>query len=942
MFLKRIELFGFKSFADRTIIEFTGGVTALLGPNGCGKSNVVDSLKWVLGEQSSRNMRAEKMEDVIFNGTEARKPLNVAEVNLIVSNEEGYLDLDVSEISIKRRLFRSGESEYYINNTPVRLKEIREMFFDTGIGKSAYSIMEQGRIDQLLSTKPEDRRMVFEEAAGITKYKIKKTEAERKLDQTEKNMENVESILSEVRKQYETLKIQCEKTLRYREYQKQLFDLDRDLSLLKVRHLESQREQKKDLSEKENLKLKSLDDEIHELTASMKDFLDRISTMESDLNENQKRIYGMDLEKDNRENQFKLLKERQHELEESIGALQIRKGNVQERIALLNSEKGVKSEQLDANTGNLKELERNILQFEETIEKTAQEIETNRQEILEREQKTLDGEGLREELEISLRAIANEIVIELDKGLKDAEPAFTEKEQIETSLKDKLNSLWVQIKGRRDKLGDLVSMKSITEKNLRESLESQRDFMIAADKVIEESLNDLEKCRNLNPDFLNKFITPEGYVTRKRETEHQISETVIAIRENRRKIEELTARNEELIRQIDEYRAVLSELKVRKAEIAASLSALMEAIKKLDESLFEEDERRRELDRQIDSDTARIDDLKTRLNLLVKEKEDLDRLKGELLEKQQHLDQLIQTSGKEIEDQRILLEQKKESRNQLSLSLERRTIESGYLVEQIAEVERDFQEKYSRKLSDHLDRMDEINQSVSELKEIHSRIRQESKKLEYGLNYMAPEEFAEVEERFNFLQTQLNDLRKAREDLHQVTATIKQETEQLFLKTYEMIKRNFHEQFRKLFGGGRADIELVDPQDILNCGIEIYVQPPGKKLENIALLSGGEKSMTGIALLFAIFLVKPSPFCVLDEIDAALDEANIQRFVDLLADFSDKSQFIIITHNKRTVTGASTLLGVTMQESGVSTLISMRLSGEDEENDNGERTETER
>ncbi len=211
MFLKSIELFGFKSFADRSKIEFVDGITALLGPNGCGKSNVVDSIKWVLGEQSSKSLRAEKMEDVIFNGTEGRKALNVAEVTLTLSNDSGMLNLDVPEVSIKRRLYRSGDSEYYVNNTPVKLKELRELFFDTGVGKSAYSIMEQGKIDQVLSTKPEERRFIFEEAAGITKYKIRSAEAERKLDKTEENMRQVESILSEVKKSHDTLKIQSEK-----------------------------------------------------------------------------------------------------------------------------------------------------------------------------------------------------------------------------------------------------------------------------------------------------------------------------------------------------------------------------------------------------------------------------------------------------------------------------------------------------------------------------------------------------------------------------------------------------------------------------------------------------------------------------------------------------------------------------------------------------------
>ena len=251
MFLKSVEIFGFKSFADRSKIEFTEGISALLGPNGCGKSNIVDSIKWVLGEQATRMLRAERMEDIIFNGTENRKPLNVAEVTLTLSNDEGVLPIDISEISIKRRLHRSGESEYFINNTPARLKEIRELFFDTGIGKTSYSIMEQGKIDEILSSKPEERRYIFEEAAGITKFKQKAAEADRKLQKTEDNMRQVEGILGEVKRSYDNLKKQSEKTGDFRKYREEIFNLELDIHLLKLKDfLEVQNVKETKLKEK--------------------------------------------------------------------------------------------------------------------------------------------------------------------------------------------------------------------------------------------------------------------------------------------------------------------------------------------------------------------------------------------------------------------------------------------------------------------------------------------------------------------------------------------------------------------------------------------------------------------------------------------------------------------------------------------------------------------
>ncbi|MBN2627520.1 MAG: AAA family ATPase, partial [Spirochaetales bacterium] len=283
MFLKRMELLGFKSFADKTEITFNGGITALLGPNGCGKSNIVDSIKWVLGEQSTRNMRAEKMEDVIFNGTEGRKALNVAEVTLFLSNEENLLDLDVPEVAIKRRLYRSGESEYLINNTPVRLKELRELFLDTGVGKSAYSIMEQGRIDQILSSKPEERRYIFEEAAGITKFKIKGSEAERKLAKTEENMFQVENILHEVKRSYDSLKKQTDKTMVYRELKEEIFLLDLDLKLLQLKKYYESREKKTSLLVQSEEAFQKLKTEEEELGRILRESAGQVDSMESEL-----------------------------------------------------------------------------------------------------------------------------------------------------------------------------------------------------------------------------------------------------------------------------------------------------------------------------------------------------------------------------------------------------------------------------------------------------------------------------------------------------------------------------------------------------------------------------------------------------------------------------------------------------------------------------------
>ncbi|HTZ53162.1 MAG TPA: AAA family ATPase, partial [Spirochaetia bacterium] len=320
MFLKTLEIFGFKSFADKVRVEFSDGVAAILGPNGCGKSNVVDAMKWVLGEQSSRSLRAENMVDVIFNGSETRKPLSVAEVTLLVSNQDDVLPLDLPEVSIRRRLYRSGESEYFINNNVVKLKDVRELFFDTGIGKSAYSIMEQGRIDQLLSTKPEERRVVFEEAATITRFRVRGQEAGRKLEKTEENMRHVEGILDEVRRSYNSLKAQAEKAEAYRVLREQIFEVELEIQLLRLKGLLEDKKKREARLEEKTGSRDAIAREITGVNDAIAKQVDLVNSMESQLVESHKRLYQLDMEKNTRESRIRMFKERIAELEHAIEA----------------------------------------------------------------------------------------------------------------------------------------------------------------------------------------------------------------------------------------------------------------------------------------------------------------------------------------------------------------------------------------------------------------------------------------------------------------------------------------------------------------------------------------------------------------------------------------------------------------------------------------------
>ncbi|MEN6476942.1 MAG: AAA family ATPase, partial [Rectinema sp.] len=360
MFLKSLEIFGFKSFADRTLIEFSDGISALLGPNGCGKSNVVDAIKWVVGEQSPRSLRAESMEDIIFNGTETRKPLSVAEVTVTISNESGRLPLDVPEIAIKRRLYRSGESEYLINGRQAKLKEIRELFWDTGIGKSAYSVMEQGKIDQILSSKPEDRRYLFEEAAGITKHKVRSREAENKLERTEENMRQVAGILGEVKRSHDSLKSQADKTSLYRELRDRIFRTELDLHLLKLRQFLKEKERKDEEIAAKRKERDAAREESEHLGKSMSESLDEVNDMETELVELQKTLYGLAVEKNGKEKQRKFLDDRVRETSEKIDQSRMRMRGVEDKIAALREEEAEKDEELAGFKARLKETERNI------------------------------------------------------------------------------------------------------------------------------------------------------------------------------------------------------------------------------------------------------------------------------------------------------------------------------------------------------------------------------------------------------------------------------------------------------------------------------------------------------------------------------------------------------------------------------------------------------
>ena len=934
MFLKSIELFGFKSFADRSKIEFVDGITALLGPNGCGKSNVVDAIKWVLGEQSSKSLRAEKMEDVIFNGTEGRKALNVAEVTLTLSNDTGMLNLDVPEVSIKRRLYRSGDSEYYVNNTPVKLKELRELFFDTGVGKSAYSIMEQGKIDQILSNKPEERRFIFEEAAGITKYKIRSAEAERKLDKTEENMRQVESILSEVKKSHDTLKIQSEKTVKYRALKDDIFDVEIDIQLLKLKNFIESKDST--LKELENLSVtkEELDKEISSLNEFLEENAHLISSMENEQIEKQKKLYGIDLEKDNKKNQMRMIDERKKEIDRQIDSCIVREKSLNEKISSVRVQIKDKEDLLSSIETRLSEVGNSIKSFDEKIHRATEEIDENEKIIISSEEDIKVFEIKQHQLQKDLRDITEDIVQQLDRDLKETGYSHSERKKTEESVIKSLGELKILLDGRLHIIEDSMELDiSDKEEYFRFADSAKSAFNDSIDKLntIKEYF---EKYKKSVPVFIDEFLAPEGIITRKRGIDSEIVKSIEKISSLRDKIKNLQGENKSLSIKIEDYRSTLEELKVEQVKMKTQQQAFNDSVRSLSKNIADIENQLSENNLEIENCNNRKKEIDIKVKQLEKEEKELFAAEKELKKELSKLETGINKKNSDLVNKQKSVRGKKGDHDKIILKIEKYHLETATYDTEIRNIYDNFRENYSRELSDFESKIYEITVSLKDLKEKLKVLKDEVKSIGQ-INLMAPEEYAEVKERFDFLHNQMEDLSTAREDLRKITKEIKTESEELFLKTFDQIKKNFYQIFRRMFGGGRAEVKLSDTENVLSSGIDIYVQPPGKKLENIALLSGGERALTGVALLFSTFMVRPSPFCLLDEIDAALDENNVGKFVNLLMEFGEKSQFVVITHNKKTVTGAKTFLGVTMEESGVSRVISFRVDK------NGEKDDTE-
>jgi chromosome segregation protein len=1179
MFLKRLDIIGFKSFAERIGVDFVPGVTAVVGPNGSGKSNITDAIRWVLGEQSAKSLRGTKMEDIIFAGSDTRKALNFAEVTLTLDNQDEGLSLDYNEVSVTRRVSRSGESDFFINKQSCRLKDIIDLFMDSGLGREAFSIISQGKVEEILNSKAEDRRTIFEEAAGVLKYKNRKKKAEVKLTETQENLNRVYDILHELESQVEPLKIQASMAKDFLEKKEELEKIEVALTVYEIedlhrkwenlsKQLEEHQQEELKLSgqlQKKEAKIAETREHITALDESISDLqnvllhaseeLEKLEGRKEVLKERKKnasqnkeqleknivelteKVSQLKKNRDLQAEAFKLLNEQaknlQSQLKEKQDKLQLFTENIEEKIESLKSEY---IELLNDQAGAKNELKYIEQQLEQQGRRSTRLDSENEKFILERQLAQTQKLEIKSALEVVQKNLADQVVaykeqqrkLETEKNNYEKQEktlyqayqilqqAKSRKEMLEEmeedysgffqGVKEVLKARGKKLHGIEGAVAELVTVPKEyetaletalggalqhivvdTEQNARTAIQflKQNSFgratflplsvmkgrplssaqlaaiqnhpsligpaasLVKFEKKYDEVINNLlgnvvitKDLRGANElakilQYRCRLVTIEGDIvnpggsmtggatkqktssllTRKGELEDlkeklkimdeksaSLERVVKALKDEvktieqqlegmRRDGEELRLEEQSLkgdLReaelkeknindrlaiydlekgQFSEEQVTLTE---RKIELSEAMEAYKAQIATLDGEIVKLTEQKTSDLTSKEALLSEISDLKVEFAAkneqfantkerfaLVKEDleeseqklkihtEDLQLLSSEMTNSSSGEEQLEVAARQKQQDKEEtirLISLRRQERFQLQGTLEDMEIDAKELKrlhKGMVEVLKDEEVKINRldvELENRLAQLrEEYLLSFEGAKEQYPLtipIEEARKKVKLiklaidelgNVNLGAIEEYERVSERFEFLNEQKTDLQEAKDTLFQVIEEMDIEMKNRFEQTFKGIRTHFEPVFQALFGGGRADLKLTEPEDLLNTGVEIVAQPPGKKLQNLGLLSGGERALTAIALLFSILKVRPVPFCILDEVEAALDEANVYRFSQYLKRFSAETQFIVITHRKGTMEEADVLYGVTMQESGVSRLVSVRL-----------------
>lgn len=977
MYLKEIVTTGFKSFADKLDIKLDDKITCIVGPNGSGKSNVVDAVRWVLGEQSVKSLRGEgSMSDVIFSGSKSRNPLNVASVELVFDNTDHYINVPYTEISIKRKVYRTGENEYYLNGEKCRLKDVTNLLLDTGMGKESFNIISQGEVEKILSNSPSDRRVIFEEAAGILKYKRRKEEALRKLDRTHNNLDRVNDIITELELQVGPLKEQSEKATEYLENKKGLDNYEVALLAYDIENYNQQLEQAKQKKEKIDKEIVTLSNEsssadISALEDNTK--LEKLEQEKTSLNNNLLKVTE-EVEKINGEKN--LLKERsktnkeEEVLKETIRTTLEKKGQIEKSISLI-------TEEINSINQDKKSKEEKYAELEKQIS-TAK----NKRNYLMSNYSKMDQDL------ISLGHKISSLRMELEQS-----------SDLPNSVRSVLKDIFLQ--GIHNTIGNIITIEDTYLKALNVAISSNKNFVITSDEEsAKKAINYLKdnhlgratffpltviKPRFVDSETLNQIRNKSDFIAvlsdlltynKKYQNiiENQFGTTIIS------KDLDSANRLSKLIR--NRYKIITLDgdvINVGGSMTGGSLNKTKSVITTKQELKYQE-EKEHTLKNEIvflKNELSEINNVISKLEEenYLKEKEkisisellnskniDLSRVKQEyesVKKEWENLEAISNNSVSEKEQELIKLFHEKSSlKEQLQLKLKNITKEIDELKVKIEETQATYKlknstlrnlEKSSRELEISINRLDvKIDNMLNILSEDYE-LTFERAKNDYSLdiepeearvkvntyrnnikrigmvNLGAVEEYERVNTRYSFLTNQREDLYKAESTLLEIMNEMDEVMEEEFKNTFMAIQIEFQKVFKELFNGGQASLKLTDPSNMLTTGVEIVASPPGKKLTTISLLSGGEKTLTAISLLFAILNVRSVPFCLFDEVEAALDEANVAGFGTYLNHYRDKTQFLIITHKKKTMEYANTLYGITMQESGVSKLVSVKL-----------------
>ncbi len=1180
MYLKRLELQGFKSFADKTVLEFMPGITSVIGPNGSGKSNISDAIRWVLGEQSMKSLRGSKSLDIIFAGTQNRKSLGFAEASLVFDNTDGTLPIEYTEVTVTRKIYRSGETGYYINKVPCRLKDVLELFMDTGIGKDGYSIIGQGKIDEILSNKSEDRRHIFEEAAGIVKYRVRKAESEKKLEHTKLNLLRINDILAEIETNIEPLKAQAEKAKKYlnvreelknieiglflyniEKYKKELEDIVKDEEIYKTQcnDEEGRLERIKALKEELKSEIDHITESIEEMSNLGFESKKEIEMLNSDINVSHTRIENNKQNKERFEKEIKELTVRIQELKEEKKQKEEKKENLKQ-----NREKFAKE---------LEEKEKELAEITKKLSSKELEMEEHKKTIEENTDKKYDLQASISEQDINYQnyqkrqtQIKNEItgnISELDntrmkkeeiakefyeieskrnKILTDLEEANKEKQEADRKIKDfdsKINMLSGEkrikesklkflIETEKEKEGYIKSVKTLlkdceTTKELGKGMhgvlaniiEVPEEYQTAIEMCLGSSLQNivteneedakrliehlrknnlgrasflpitsvkgkkLEKIKGKNTGVIGiasdliryskkyeniilnllgrtvivqdmetairvakdngysfriitvegDVINPSGAITggsvtkktvnilgRGREIEklqkeikklegqiqkleeeketyqesighvlekvttfekelqeieityatgkekingieeniNRIETRLNKLKEESKKLEEqkeqsmknkadfqekiqiINEENEKLKKIITEFAELNKDNQKYVDDLNFDITNLKISVSSFDESESSIEEIQERIHSEIESTNKSIENKKIQIEQIKQDNFDLEKAIEEIKEKIEKIKEEVKNSGSKIEElkeKRIqknqkLTEQEEEINNKLKIIEDLKAqmlkvdVKKTKLEEDINEIINKMWEEYELTPNNVVDyrKPENVQLTQKKVKELRNEIKELG-----SVNVDSIEEYKNLKDRYDFMCEQRVDLESTMAKLRKIISDMTSIMKEQFKEKFEMINKNFAEVFRELFGGGTASLRLEDKDNILECGIEITVQPPGKKLQNMMLLSGGEKAFTAIALLFAILKINPAPFCVLDEIEAALDDVNVYRYAEYLKKFSKNTQFLVITHRKGTMEAADTVYGITMEENGISKLLSMKL-----------------